>query len=103
MEPGGGFDTCEGVEDGVQGGNMVLFPFLQWVKGMCRFYHSQEAIRGWDALKLYVEIKELEDVIAQAKVEAEQEPRWILRPRSVRSLENNRAMVARGNRQRKVQ
>ncbi|GLJ15112.1 hypothetical protein SUGI_0247020 [Cryptomeria japonica] len=43
----------------------------RWPRGLCKVHRSLEARRGLDALKLVVEIKELDAVIAIAKAEME--------------------------------
>ncbi|GLJ39321.1 hypothetical protein SUGI_0802560 [Cryptomeria japonica] len=83
--PNVGFYVGEGVNHEGDGIKKAIIPFLRWAPGQCKSHHRLEARRGWEALKLLIQIKELEAVIEQAKAEEAEARRRTLRLRRAKT------------------
>lgn len=68
--PREGLDVREGIDDGEHEEFEKCIPFVRGPKGRFKERRRAKARIGWEALKLFMELMEVEAVIVQAKVKA---------------------------------
>lgn len=62
--PGEGLDVREGIESAESDEVEKCISFVRWLEGRLKARWREEDKRGWEALKLFVELIEVEAVIA---------------------------------------